>query len=627
MSSAMLRRKSLRASNALAARRSKVSCPVALNDAAQTKRCVLAHDAKPSCTKNTVSCRVRPSTTQLRAPQRCRPLAFRLATSLHASAPAESASSSSSSAPSASVTEAALTMTTKVVVPYHPTSHGQQLLLVGSCEALGNWDVKKGVRFTWCEGHSHVAEVELPIHTSIACKLVVQGNNNDACWEPEANRELLLAPSTLASRAAGYTVLCHWGYPECTQVMANSLRRGGAGASGSGSANKMNGHNVRVSTAGGDNSILAGVKKALAHASSRGVAVIPGIVSSWEGEGGAVAEEEEEEDATPVQCQVTVLVPKTGPKLKPEQSLVLVGSSTALGGWAPENGLPLERAGEDSPMWIAQAELPLGEGLQAKVVVVDSVTGTAQVWEPCENRSLARFRGGARPVMISAYWGTAPTHCLEVDRLSSTAAATNPQVVQMLRQQLAATATQLDGLRRERDEARKAVATSEEQMRSLEGEVKSLGRSGNQGRQEMVQLAEQLQTARRLYELTKKEALELGDTVGVTRQLCSAAKRELAGLATQLDSAKRAYEALAPQVERMERQLASTNKAFEATKPELLALEAQLERARTLFDRTLQKIEAAKALTSSRELETVPVRRRGAETVNRVAREIQFAKF
>ena len=65
--------------------------------------------------------------------------------------------------------------------------------------------------------------------------------------------------------------------------------------------------------------------------------------------------------------QVTVLMPKNGPKLKPEQSLVLVGSSAALGRWDPANGLPLERAGEDSPMWTSQAELPLGDSLQAKV--------------------------------------------------------------------------------------------------------------------------------------------------------------------------------------------------------------------------------------------------------------------
>lgn len=43
----------------------------------------------------------------------------------------------------------------------------------------------------------------------------------------EANRELLLAPASLASRAAGYTMLMHWGFPDCTQV-----RAGAAGVAG-----------------------------------------------------------------------------------------------------------------------------------------------------------------------------------------------------------------------------------------------------------------------------------------------------------------------------------------------------------------------------------------------------------
>ena len=55
--------------------------------------------------------------------------------------------------------------------------------------------------------------------------------------------------------------------------------------------------------------------------------------------------------------QVTVLVSKAGPQLKPEQSLVLVGGSAALGLWDPAHGLPLERSGEDSPMWTAQRQL------------------------------------------------------------------------------------------------------------------------------------------------------------------------------------------------------------------------------------------------------------------------------
>ena len=46
---------------------------------------------------------------------------------------------------------------------------------------------------------------------------------------------------------------------------------------------------------------------------------------------------------------------------------MLVGGGTTLGRWEPANGLPLERAGEGSPLWTAVAELPLGAALQAKV--------------------------------------------------------------------------------------------------------------------------------------------------------------------------------------------------------------------------------------------------------------------
>lgn len=41
-----------------------------------------------------------------------------------------------------------------------------------------------GLEFKWCEGHSHVLEADLPIHSPIACKLVVRGENNAATWEP-----------------------------------------------------------------------------------------------------------------------------------------------------------------------------------------------------------------------------------------------------------------------------------------------------------------------------------------------------------------------------------------------------------------------------------------------------------
>ncbi|KAG2499548.1 hypothetical protein HYH03_002493 [Edaphochlamys debaryana] len=512
----------------------------------------------------------------------------------------------------------ALTVRCRIVVPYCPTSHGQELMLVGGCEALGSWDVRKGVKMTWCEGHSHEAEIELPIHTAVPCKLVIAGEGGNNTWEPEADRELLLAPASLAARAAGYTVLCHWGYPDCVQVAPNSLRRGSGGSGGATpKPAATNGHHHAVATAAASlsgSALLAGVKKALEKAGGSRVSssVIPGITmfdEDWSGAHGGAHGGLVEEDVPLVQAQVSVLVPKSGPKLKPEQSLVLVGSSPALGRWDPAQGLPLERAGEDSPLWTATAELPMGEGLQAKVVVVDAVTGLAQTWEPCENRSLPRHPRGTRPVMLTAYWAVPATHALEVDRLGAAAAAGSPQVVTMLRQQLAATSSQLDGLKKERDDAKRMAEDA---------------KAGPAGRVEMVNLAEQLQTTRRLYENTKQEAKELGSAVGSTRVLCDAAKKELRSLASQLAAAQKAYEALAPEVERMEKRLASTSRAFEATKPELQALEVQLERARGLFDRTLQKIEAARSLATSGvgEYDAAAVRRR---TENRV-REFILAK-
>ncbi len=55
-----------------------------------------------------------------------------------------SASKAVQSPPATGGLEGALSVRCKLVVPYHPTSHGQQLVLVGDCPALGSWDVKKG---------------------------------------------------------------------------------------------------------------------------------------------------------------------------------------------------------------------------------------------------------------------------------------------------------------------------------------------------------------------------------------------------------------------------------------------------------------------------------------------------
>lgn len=39
---------------------------------------------------------------------------------------------------------------------------GQQLVVVGSCAALGAWNVDNAVRLTWQEGHIWETGVELP---------------------------------------------------------------------------------------------------------------------------------------------------------------------------------------------------------------------------------------------------------------------------------------------------------------------------------------------------------------------------------------------------------------------------------------------------------------------------------
>jgi hypothetical protein len=39
---------------------------------------------------------------------------------------------------------------------------GQEVYLVGNCDALGDWDVMKGVQLVWSAGHIWEGSVELP---------------------------------------------------------------------------------------------------------------------------------------------------------------------------------------------------------------------------------------------------------------------------------------------------------------------------------------------------------------------------------------------------------------------------------------------------------------------------------
>lgn len=39
---------------------------------------------------------------------------------------------------------------------------GQQLVVVGSCNSLGSWNVDNAIRLNWQEGHVWEASIELP---------------------------------------------------------------------------------------------------------------------------------------------------------------------------------------------------------------------------------------------------------------------------------------------------------------------------------------------------------------------------------------------------------------------------------------------------------------------------------
>lgn len=39
---------------------------------------------------------------------------------------------------------------------------GQEVYLVGNCDALGDWDVMRGVQLVWSPGHIWEGSVELP---------------------------------------------------------------------------------------------------------------------------------------------------------------------------------------------------------------------------------------------------------------------------------------------------------------------------------------------------------------------------------------------------------------------------------------------------------------------------------
>lgn len=50
---------------------------------------------------------------------------------------------------------------------------GQQVLLVGSAEGMGGWQLESGLALTWSEGHCWSATVPLPLGADVEFKFVI----------------------------------------------------------------------------------------------------------------------------------------------------------------------------------------------------------------------------------------------------------------------------------------------------------------------------------------------------------------------------------------------------------------------------------------------------------------------
>ncbi|GIL48557.1 hypothetical protein Vafri_5049 [Volvox africanus] len=146
--------------------------------------------------------------------------------------------------------DAATTVRVHLVVPRCPTVPGEHLVLVGDCEALGAWDVHKGVQLHWCSGHMHTATVAVPADLrSMKAKLVLvhgQGPQANVAWEPGQDRSIVLQPPATAAGSSSsngngrsskdgkaatirgtaahdYVVICHWSHTEATSVLEREV--------------------------------------------------------------------------------------------------------------------------------------------------------------------------------------------------------------------------------------------------------------------------------------------------------------------------------------------------------------------------------------------------------------------
>ncbi|UPR03389.1 carbohydrate-binding protein [Chloropicon primus] len=103
------------------------------------------------------------------------------------------------------------------------TREGQNVVLLGDHDELGNWDERKAVKMTWTEGHLWTAEVELPCRGIYFYKYAIKEGGRLG-WQHGSNR-LLTIPDP-ADKGAGPLIEAHdsWdGDPVTSSVMQTTV--------------------------------------------------------------------------------------------------------------------------------------------------------------------------------------------------------------------------------------------------------------------------------------------------------------------------------------------------------------------------------------------------------------------
>eukprot|EP00891_Asterochloris_glomerata_P003931 jgi/Astpho2/3931/Aster-x1187 len=96
---------------------------------------------------------------------------------------------------------------------------GEKLKVVGSCPALGGWDVAAAPDLHWTDGHVWTQAVEVPAGAKIEYK-VVHLHHSGVNWEPTPNRVLVAGFDQEPAEPAcfGLDINCQWSHPDATSV-------------------------------------------------------------------------------------------------------------------------------------------------------------------------------------------------------------------------------------------------------------------------------------------------------------------------------------------------------------------------------------------------------------------------